>query len=480
MLKRLTVVIMLSGMSLAAQVTATLENIPGTNPADAFDISGMASYNHDVVYKSDLYVAYWHGAGPTMKDDYATWTWNPVICTGFASPPPGSSPECNDRVMMAWKHFSCADPNWACGSNAFWNMYNGSKNYHTNPSVTAGNGNTNYFTWQNSGGAIAPPPIRRMAGWSDISGFGYIPASCQGSDGQSHTLSSYSGSGYPSVIYANGKWFMAYDANLHSPASGGATEEDVHRIAWATSTDGANWIHHGIIMRDASEAYCADGLYTSDLYFENNTFYLLVTSITHGVGPGTNKMYLLKAPYSSTSTTGFTGWYAPTGKDFANNLIYPSTPNVSPATPIDFRFLQSITDDSDFIINGTIAKVYASAASSNYRYVLVVDLSPALSSSGGQKICPPQSDSYPLRVYTSAGLEKFFTSKSDITASNNFSRFQSAGWYGWSPDIPFLVPDGSYSKVYDPVTMFVNYCASSSNRLNIGRVRLNLTGDIYN
>src|SRR5215213_294065 len=127
--------------AVSAQVKATLEDIPGTTPVDAFDISGMGAYNHDALYKGDLYVMYWHGPGPTMRDDFATWTWDPVICTGFATPPPGSSPECNDRVLMAWKHLTCASSDWACSSNAFWNVYGGTRNYHSDPAVDAGHGN---------------------------------------------------------------------------------------------------------------------------------------------------------------------------------------------------------------------------------------------------------------------------------------------------------------------------------------------------
>jgi len=281
------------------------------------------------------------------------------------------------------------------------------------------------------------------------------------------------------VVYANGRWFMAFDASLHSPSRGGFTEEDVHRIGWATSDDGANWTYHGVIVRDASEANCSDGLYASDLYFENGHFYLLATSITHGPGPGTNKLYLLKAPYSEDSPTGFDGWYAPTGRDFEDNLLYPDYPNVSPQFPLDFRRHQSITDDSDFIINGTLSKVYASPTSDEFRYVLVVDLSRALTTNGADKVCPADAASYPLRVYTSERLENVFRSYSDITPAQNNSRFQSAGWYGWSPEIPMVVPDERFTRVYDPVTLFVNYCAADDNRQNVGRVRLNLTGGIY-
>ena len=470
--------ILLIAVSASAQVTATLEDIPGSGPVDAFDLSSMGAYNQDVLYKGDLYVLYWHGPGPSMRDDFQTWTWDPVICTGFSNPPPGSSPECNDRVMMAWKHMTCLSGDWACSDNAFWNVYGGTRNYHSDPNVDAGNGNLNYFTWRNSGGAIAPPPIHQMAGWSELGGFGYTPTSCRGSDGQFYQLGSYGGTGYPSVVYANGRWFMAFDASLHSPARGGSTEEDVHRIGWASSSDGANWTYHGVIVRDASEANCSDGLYASDLYFENGSFYLLVTSISHGPGPGTNQMYLLKAPYSDNSR-GFAGWYAPTGRDFTDTLIYPPDPNVSPDFPVDFRRMQAITTDQDFIINGTLSKVYASPTSDEFRYVLIVDLSTALATSDGVKVCPADAASYPLRVYTSAGLEKVFRSYSDITPAQNHSRFQSAGWYGWSPDIPQVVPDERFTRVYEPLTLFVNYCAGDDNRQNIGRVRLNLSGDIY-
>lgn len=477
---RLPIVLLLAVSAAAsAQVTATLEDIPGTGPRDAFDISSMGAYNHDAVYKGDLYVLYWHGPGPSMRDDFQTWTWDPVICTGFANPPPGSSPECNDRVLMAWKHLSCLSGDWACGENAFWNIYGGRRNYHTDPNVDAGSGNANYFTWRNSGGALAPPPVQQMAGWSDLGGFGFTPANCRGSDGEVYELGNYGGSGYPAVVYANGRWFMAFDASLHSPARSGSTEEDVHRIGWATSDDGANWTYHGVIVRDASEANCSDGSYATDLYFENGSFYLLVTSISHGPGPGTNKMYLLKAPFSPSAPSGFEGWHAPTGRDFEDNLLYPEFPNVSPDVPIDFRRHQSITGDQDFIINGTIAKVYASPASDEYRYVLVVDLSRALTVTDGRKVCPSDDASYPLRVYTSPSLERVFRSFSDITPAENSSRFKSAGWYGWSPEIPQVVPDGRFTRVYDPITVFVNYCAADDNRQNIGRVRLNLRGGIY-
>jgi len=460
-------------LPLAAQVTATIEDPPGEMP-EAYDISGLGSYNHDVLYKDDLYVAYWHGPGPSMLDDFFTWTWEPVACSNFAAPEAGSSPECNDRVLMAWKHLSCADPNWACGTNAYWNMYNGRRNYHPDPGTVSAFGNTNYFTLN------PPPPIQRMVGWSDIAHSGFTPARCTGLDDRAYDVSHYSGTGYPAVVYANGRWFMAFDASLHSPANGGMTETDIHRIGWATSDDGAHWTYHGVIVRDASEAFCSDGLYASDLYFENDTFYLLVTSITHGRGPGTNRMYLLKAPFSHVTASGFTGWHAPVGKDDENRLIYTDTPNVSPAVPIDFRFRQSITDDSDFILNGTLAKVYASETSDEFRYVLVVDRSEALSSMGGRKVCPPASASYPLRVYTSASLERVFTSFTDITAAQNRSRFQSSGWYGWSPDIVFVVPNEAQKRVYDPVTLFINYCASDDNRQNIGRVQLDLKGEIFN
>jgi hypothetical protein len=292
-------------------------------------------------------------------------------------------------------------------------------------------------------------------------------------------VSRYSGTGYPAVVYAHGRWFMAFDASLHSPAHAGMTETDIHRIGWASSDDGANWTYHGVIVRDASEAYCSDGAYASDLYFENDTFYLLMTSITHGFGPGTNKLYLLKAPFSHVAASGTAGWYAPLARDEEDNLLYPDWPNVSPLVPVDFRFHQPVTDDSDFIVNGTIAKVYASKESEEFRYVLVVDRSEALTSVAGRKVCPPASASYPLRVYTSAGLEKVFTSFSDVTSAENRSRLQSSGWYGWSPDIVFVVPNGAIPRVYDPVTLFVNYCASDENRNNIGRVQLNLSGDIF-
>lgn len=467
----LTLLILLAALPVAAQVTATIEDVPQSEPADAFDITGVGSYNHDVLYKDDLYVAYWHGPGPSMRDDFFTWTWDPVTCTNFAAPEPGSSPECNDRVLMAWKHLTCADPNWACGANSYWNVFDGRKNYNTDPGLGASN--ANYFTWN------PPPPIRRMVGWSEVAGSGYAPVSCTGVDDRQYTVSSYSGTGYPAVVYAHGRWFMAFDASLHSPANGGMTETDIHRIGWATSEDGAHWTYHGIIVRDASETFCSDGVYASDLYFENDTFYLLVTSITHGRGPGTNRLYLLKAPFSHVAADGTAGWYAPVGKDDDDHLIYTGSPNVSPAVPVDFRFRQAITDDSDFILNGTIGKVYASATSDEYRYVLIVDRSEALTSMGGRKVCPPASASYPLRVYTSDGLEKVFTAFSDITSEENRSRFQSSGWYGWSPDIAFVVPNDVQPRVYDPVTLFINYCASDDNRNNIGRVQLDLKGDIY-
>jgi hypothetical protein len=33
--------------------------------------------------------------------------------------------------------------------------------------------------------------------------------------------------------------------------------------------------------------------------------------------------------------------------------------------------------------------------------------------------------------------------------------------------------------VFDPVTLFINYCATDDNRNNIGRVQLNLKGDVF-
>jgi hypothetical protein len=181
MLRRFLTLFLLLAVPLSAQVTATLEDLAEkSGPPDAFDISGVGSYNHDVLYKDDVYVAYWHGPGPSMLDDFLTWTWDPVICSNFASPEPGNSPECNDRVLMAWKHLSCWDPNWACGDNAYWNVYDGRKNYHVDPGVGASN--TNYFSNWNP-----PPPIRRMIGWSEVQNSGYTPVSCTGIDNQQYT-----------------------------------------------------------------------------------------------------------------------------------------------------------------------------------------------------------------------------------------------------------------------------------------------------
>ncbi len=439
------------GTTSAQTFTAKLENIPGTNPPDAYDYPDMSAYHADFIYKQDIYVIYYQGRGPSIIN--GQWSW------GFCGDQ--QSTECGDRVFMAWKHLSCLAGS-PCGGDHYWNVYAGRSNYSTDPSENPGNGNMNF----RSTGTI--PPIQRMTGWVENQNLGYLPTGCPTS------YNYYGGSGRPGVIYVNGKWYMAYDAAIARSDNPG--NSDIHRIAWASSTDGANWTVHGIVFRDFSETFdCGAGAQVNNLYFENNTFYMYMMSL------GTNRQYLLKSPYNSSTATGYhaDGWWAPTGINGSGNLEfpnYPAIPNVPTGALVDpsSSNWQPINDVASYGSHGSLAKVHPTNTSPDYRYITVnnVDTAP---------FGPPTPAAQPLmRVCMSDGtfLERPFTNCRYIYPADNLTGKTAHGYYGWSPKIPWLVPDATYTRVYSPVTTFINYYNGFTNN-SIARVRLKLSGDIY-
>jgi hypothetical protein len=474
--------------SAAAQVTATIRDVPGVSPYDAFDFKQMTAYHPAVIYTNDIYALYYHGGGPSNTGSGFNWNQDPCNNTapyvqdpnnptGFiqawVEPDSGYS-ECDDRTFFAWKHLSCA-AGGACGSTNSWNVWPGTANY---PALQYFNSKYTYSGLLQTG--ITPPTS--IANWSTGNSLSplspnFLPyqtpaLSYPDPATPSYSVPSYSGGGNQSAIEVEGHFFMAWDPNINDPThhTGG---NDVHRIAWAYSNDGANWTQSGVVIRDASEVTNrGEGVVASALYYEQatQTFYMLASSLKTG------QIYLLKAHYSPNPPY-FDHWYVPTGSPTFSYTTY-----IDPNTPFDFTTATPLfTNISSYYTTGTMAKVYANSTNTvDYNYVFVVD--------------EVSDGSYPLRVYTSPTLEHVQTTYATVNASGNTSHATARGEYSWYPNIPWMGPDSTYTRAYNPVTLWLTYtdaaitvnCLSwDTQRIpcvsqnDLGRVQLVLSGGIY-
>lgn len=252
------------GMAQAPNQAFLERIIPAHDPkTENFDILSIGSYYNDTVYKQDVFSVYSRRGAQTDVDrrtmDLVSENLNDADCNPATPGPVPGVFECNDRLLMAWKHFTCSNPDWACSNNRHWNVYypDNVKNYSSVPQEQPRN--VNYFRWEdsdgipnNQAGTEAPPPVRSMANWFSTPKF--VAPKCQplATACAPPNTCTYSGAGAPTVIYLRDKpspgqntWYMAYDANTIWNSDAGST--DVHRIAWATSTDGVNWAYFGAL-----------------------------------------------------------------------------------------------------------------------------------------------------------------------------------------------------------------------------------------
>ncbi len=328
-----------------------------------------------------------------------------------------------------------------------------------------------------------PSGFTSMANWhhGSVLTQSYLP-----SPGQPNSTE-YSGAGAPTVIYANGIWFMAYSIIIggdytQSPGT------DIWRIAWAYSLDGANWTQTSLIYIDEAENVQppAYGAMPQQLYYENGYFYLVFTRLFG------NNIYMMRAPFQA-SPPYYTRWELPTATDANNDFTataWVQLPDYStPGQPAvsTLGVVPLIASDSleSALCNNTettpkigFAKLYASNSSPNYRYIFMLDLSRSTCGDGR----------YPLRVFSSPTLERKITLTganptlyTDINAGQNLSHVQyKSADLDWKPSFVWLVPNTTYPQPYNPATLFMNSSNLPSGlNHNVGRVQLRLSGDIY-
>jgi hypothetical protein len=304
-------------------VTGEIIDVPGVSPTDAFDLNNMSGYLPTAVYKGDVYALFYHGGGPSMRDasnpDGSVWSWNQAykVCNGTLNPtiPVDGYPDCNDRVFMAWKHLSCG-AGGACGTNNNWNVYPGTSNYP---------GMDYFHSVSNSPAYSLPAGITSMANWSSFTSF---PAPYLNPPYQPNATK-YGGAGAPTVIYQNGMWFMVY-----SPLIGGSGNgNDLWRMAWAYSSDGAHWTQAGLIYLDyAGETIGPPegfGAIAQQLYYEDGYFYLIFTRL-YG-----NSVFIMRSAFQS-SPPYYNTWEMPAisrpGQPFLTSAFQTSSRSTSVTT----------------------------------------------------------------------------------------------------------------------------------------------------
>jgi hypothetical protein len=470
----------------AQTVTGQIVDVAGVSPADAFDLNNMSGYHPSAVYKDDIYALFYHGGGPSIRDttnpDGSQWSWWKPYTTcnetetdsSYTTPVPGYR-ECNDRVFMSWKHLSCG-AGGACGTNNNWNTYPGTSNYP----------NMDYFhSAGNSPAYSLPTGITSMANWSNYTSFPapYLHPASQ------PNASEYGGAGAPSVIYQNGLWFMAYSALVGGIGNG----NDLWRMAWAYSTDGANWTQTGLIyLDDAGESLGPPqfGVIPQQIYYEDGFFYIIFTRLFG------NSIYIMRSAFQS-SPPYYSVWQMPTAIDGNGNFTtWANIPDfrLPNQTPVSIGDKIALIDSNSAALcwNTTtyptvgFSKVYASNTSESYRYVMLIDI--ADGACGNTPFPNPDAPQkqYPLRLFVSSAASNTFLKSwnnvpfYDIQAEQNLSHATIRSNLRWKPSFVWLVPNATYTRPYNPITMYVGSSDDPNGKNhNLSRVQLRLSGDIY-
>lgn len=125
------------------------------------------------------------------------------------------------------------------------------------------------------------------------------------------------------AVTVNGKWYMAFNIDIDSPDdAGGWTSEDMFRIGWATSDDGKNWtVRHVLFRTSLEQVNCGGGLVLTQLFTDNNYFYLLADEQWSDKG-----LILLRAPINTSTTDGYTNWQVATGAAGAAHYLWVNVP----------------------------------------------------------------------------------------------------------------------------------------------------------
>lgn len=288
-----------------AQVTTRLQS---SDPN--FKLAGV--YLGSTVYTADVFSLF-------ETSGIRRFAWQPngtlidvVTNTPGCGPDPQANykPECGDEIGLFWKHISCQPWYVPCGSNDRWNGYPGQNNLSTYPSpsswppVPGFDHRINYQTLNAVLNTVYP---NGLPTGSPTCHYPSNPGSRPGA------------ASAPKVVFypTFGKYFMAFNANIHPDPSTNINGPDNWRVMWAVSTDGASWnIFPGYLLRSFWEqSDCGAGFQVMDLVIDQGYFYLLVESPDSFVGnpqqpprPKSNQLYLLRSPIGS-GTYGFTSWY---------------------------------------------------------------------------------------------------------------------------------------------------------------------------
>ncbi|CAN5268526.1 hypothetical protein BH18ACT10_BH18ACT10_14040 [soil metagenome] len=251
---------------------------------------------------------------------------------------------------------------------------------------------------------------------------------------------------------AQSRWYMPFNAQIHSEFNQGDNSDDNWRIMWAYSDFGAvgaepelNWhVHPQILFRSIRESWaCGLGFLLTDFFLDNNYFYLVFTEVD------TQSVYLARSqtagwagePGGASTIPGYTAWevaQAPVGGVYQWRTItaqeHQQQLDFGPAGINAYNILPSPSpyrNNLAFVAQASVARVY-NMSGTTFRYLAVLaDCDPSVT----QHPCPP--DKRILRLFSTAALNQPFRLEGGINTTGI-----ALGGNGWELGFTKYVDDG--------------------------------------
>jgi hypothetical protein len=324
-----------------------------------------------------------------------------------ATPPLQRDPRCGDSGGVVWKTPLSSVNSWLYQNN----VIGGSTRVLPTPSVggwprqwpvncplTGANGFAPVVSAKAINDAIPSPP------------HALTPGGC--SRDTSDPNSYATGAADPKVVYANGKWYMAFSETINNPdlVHDSWTSGDLFLVLWGVSNDGLNWTIRRQLFRTTHESTdCSGGMLVTQLTVDNNNFYMLVDEIGHA------GLLLFRAPINTALPDGFAQWQIATHDPNPNLYHWVNTPANG---YIDSAALNafSIMPGPVFVKQGAMARVHSSSAGGASRIIGVTNRSNDLSTGW-------------LELWSAPDLDTPFTFQNIIDTTF----YQPVGLNGWEP-----------------------------------------------
>jgi hypothetical protein len=224
----------------------------------------------------------WDMRFPPLRSDplYSDWRWDLNDDKKKCDPmkdPTVRDPRCGDSSGLVWKTPNSSVPSW----NYFDSRIGTTGKLTPFPAV----GQWPYQWPSDYPNAGVPGMNRTVDAWKINQAIPnptkptFTPTQCTRDDWNPNFLAT--GAADTKVVYANGRWFMAFNETINNPTTtGGWTAADLFNVLWATSSDGRNWSIKRILFRTTRETVdCHGGLLVTQLTTDNGYFYMVVHEI---------------------------------------------------------------------------------------------------------------------------------------------------------------------------------------------------------